>query len=266
MLLFVFVIMLLGIAIVLFARGLLEPIREAAREIPARARGLLGVQTMADLQRQAAAEASRRALVSISARHLPNDILILLSPDDYGRVRSLSQEFCNGVIVLLQAAVRTGARESGLPFKLLGEPKVRLKADARIARGTVGLISSILEETEYMSAAGEGEPLLILDLDGERIPLRDAELLVGRAGNADIQVDSTGISREHAKLSCRGTTVVVRDLGGRNGTSINGVPVRTARARIGDRIGFGPQTAGTVRLSRGAQELSECSTAPLPSS
>lgn len=254
-------LMLIAAAVAVAAK-LVEPVRGGARSAPSRLRGLLGVQKMADLQRLAAAEVTRRAIVSISARHLPNDVLVLLNPDDHERVRSLEREFCDGVGTLLEAAVRNGARDDGLPFRLLAAPRVRLKADPRVARGTVGIVSAIADKTEWLGARQTAEPLLVLDLGDREVPLQ-GELLVGRATSADVRLEARGVSREHARLECRGGTVVVRDLGGPNGTMVNDEPVTARRVGPGDRVSFGPEAAGLVALSRSALALADVTTAPL---
>jgi hypothetical protein len=258
----VFVTLLLLATAGCMAVKLLGPVRDAVHDLPFRVRALLGVQQMADLQRLAAAEVLRRAMVSIDARHLPNEVLVLLSPDDHQRVSNLGSAFCAGVVTLLEAAVRNGGRDEGLPFKLLGEPRVRLKADPGVARGTVGIVSAIAEETDLLPRRDAATPLLMLDLGDRQVPL-SGELLVGRAGYADLRIDAAGVSREHAKLKVEGTNLLIRDLGGRNGTTVNDQPVEEARLRPGDSLGFGPNAKGLVVLSRAAVELAEVTTDPL---
>lgn len=258
---FLLVLLLLLAAAIILGGKVIAPLRDALRAVPSRLRGALGVQEMADLQRLAAAEVTRRAMVSISARHLPNDILVLLNPDDHQRLRSLEHEFCGGVSTLLEAAVRNGDRDDGLPFRLLAAPRVRLKGDDRVARGTVSVVAAIAEETEWLGTR-RSEPLLVLDLGDRQVPLQ-GELLVGRATYADIRIDATGVSREHAKLSCSGTTVLVEDLGGSNGTTVEDEPVDAGRARPGDRISFGPNASAVVMLSQRATDLADITTAPL---
>jgi signal transduction histidine kinase len=64
-------------------------------------------------------------------------------------------------------------------------------------------------------------------------------LVVGRAG-ADIELESTDVSRRHARLWRDGADVMLEDLGSSNGTFVNGAPARGAvRLRLGDRIHIG---------------------------
>lgn len=48
-------------------------------------------------------------------------------------------------------------------------------------------------------------------------------VVIGR-GNADLQIDSAAVSRQHAALNSTGGALTLTDLGSNNGTSINGVP------------------------------------------
>jgi len=48
-------------------------------------------------------------------------------------------------------------------------------------------------------------------------------LVIGR-GDADLRIDSTAVSRQHARLNGTAQSLTLSDLGSNNGTSINGVP------------------------------------------
>lgn len=69
--------------------------------------------------------------------------------------------------------------------------------------------------------------------------LRGQHLAVGRAGDAEIQVDSAGVSRRHAQLSREGPLLALRDLASRNGTFLNGRCVSHAALSESDVIRFG---------------------------
>jgi len=262
MLISLLILFLLAATAFLLMKGLFAPSWALVRSLPSRVRGLLGVQTMADLQRQAAAEVTRRALISISARHLPNDILVLLNPEDHNRFSSLEKEFCEGVALLLKATANNKDRGEGVPFVLHGRPKIRLKADPRVAPGTAGVVCSILEETA-LAGGDEEQALTMLDLGDRQIPLR-GNLLIGRSTYADVRIDGAGVSREHVQISCQGTHLLIRDLGSPNGTLLNGQPVEQASAKIGDTISFGPHFQATIRPAPHSLELADLTTAPLP--
>ncbi len=76
--------------------------------------------------------------------------------------------------------------------------------------------------------------------------LVDGLALLGRSGECDIILPHAGVSRQHARLERDGDgTYFVEDLGSRNGTLLNGRPVKKHPLRAGDRIQLG---AGTVLL------------------
>lgn len=63
---------------------------------------------------------------------------------------------------------------------------------------------------------------------------------IGRASGSDIRVREHQISRSHCQLIGRPAGVLVRDLGSRNGTTVNGVAVEDELlARPGDHVGVG---------------------------
>ena len=260
---YLFVLFLLSMAAYVMARYLGAESRLAAANAIARWRGALGLQTMADLQRAAANLVCGRAPVTIDARHLPNDVLVLLNPRDLKAIGALTEEFCAGVATLLHAAVRNGGRDGDLPFRMLGDPRVRLKSDPRVARGTVGVVAAVAELTRMPTPHLNRGVLLELNLGGERTAL-EGELTVGRGVDADIRLAAPEVSREHARLRCRGMEVWIFDLQGGNGTSVNGEEVvEQRRLRVGDRIRFGGGPTAVVELSSRARYLAYRNTEPM---
>lgn len=75
----------------------------------------------------------------------------------------------------------------------------------------------------------------------EQIALPLGVTLVGRdATTCRITIFDTLISRRHARIHCDGEAATVEDLGSRNGTRLNGVPISGPHGvRDGDRIGIG---------------------------
>jgi ABC transport system ATP-binding/permease protein len=75
----------------------------------------------------------------------------------------------------------------------------------------------------------------------ERVPL-DRSLTVGRqAMPGQVVLDHPNVSRRHAAFEIVDGTIVLRDLGGTNGTYVNGERLRGARPLVnGDHIDIGP--------------------------
>jgi len=57
----------------------------------------------------------------------------------------------------------------------------------------------------------------------------DARTLVGRREGCRIRIDATYVSREHARIGWNGIAWLVRDLGSRNGTFVNGRIIESGR-------------------------------------
>ncbi|HEV8547442.1 MAG TPA: sigma 54-interacting transcriptional regulator, partial [Polyangiaceae bacterium] len=73
-------------------------------------------------------------------------------------------------------------------------------------------------------------------------PLREPTTVIGREAGADIVLAVSAVSRRHAEVTRVGDDYLVRDLGSRNGTLVNGHPVSETvlepldELRIGDAI------------------------------
>lgn len=74
---------------------------------------------------------------------------------------------------------------------------------------------------------------------GQTFGLGTRSLTIGRDADVDIRVEGHDVSRRHAAIEWHDGHYQLRDLGSRNGTTINSIPVRTAVLQIGDRIQLG---------------------------
>jgi two-component system, cell cycle response regulator len=92
------------------------------------------------------------------------------------------------------------------------------------------------------------KPALVF-LSGELIavpiPLERADVILGRALEADVRVNDTQVSRQHARITAvqdtdrRSTEYVLHDLDSRNGTFLNGRRIRREKLENGDKITVG---------------------------
>ncbi len=74
------------------------------------------------------------------------------------------------------------------------------------------------------------------------LPLEHFPFTIGRAHECDLVVDSTQISRQHARLELDHEQVVIVDLGSTNGSYVNGerlIPNTMRRLHAGDKINLG---------------------------
>lgn len=67
----------------------------------------------------------------------------------------------------------------------------------------------------------------------------ESELLLGRAGEADVWLDEEGVSRKHARVIRTDNGAELVDLNSRNGTWINGARITKAALREGDLVQLG---------------------------
>jgi len=70
---------------------------------------------------------------------------------------------------------------------------------------------------------------------------------IGRTRKAQVELEDTFMSSQHFAIECMGGACGVRDLKSRNGTKVNGVPVKVAVLKEGDKISAG-QTDFMVRI------------------
>jgi hypothetical protein len=69
---------------------------------------------------------------------------------------------------------------------------------------------------------------------GDPIPLRKAEIVVGRRGSCDVCLDFANVSGKHCKLRFQNHAWHIRDLGSTNGTTVNGAPIMSEHTVMPD--------------------------------
>lgn len=80
-------------------------------------------------------------------------------------------------------------------------------------------------------------------LTGELFAVGEQALVIGRAETCQIQVQDPGVSREHAEVLLRNSTVWVQDRGSRNGVFVNGKRIaRPKTMGVGDKLVVGEHT------------------------
>ena len=80
--------------------------------------------------------------------------------------------------------------------------------------------------------------------EGKVIPLVGPKFKIGRGETCHLRPNSEQVSREHAEFTISGDVVIVRDLGSRNGTLVNGkaLTTETASSRTATSCRSGPLT------------------------
>ncbi|MEW6742596.1 MAG: sigma 54-interacting transcriptional regulator [Planctomycetota bacterium] len=102
--------------------------------------------------------------------------------------------------------------------------------------------------------------LVIVEPDGrERTYPLVRKVLVGRGPDAELRLETEGISRHHCTLEPRPGGAILIDLGSTNGSFVNGTRIEEAQLRAGDTIVLGRQVLkiveGTPATAAGRETL-----------
>jgi DNA-binding NtrC family response regulator/pSer/pThr/pTyr-binding forkhead associated (FHA) protein len=123
------------------------------------------------------------------------------------------------------------------------------------------------KETQDFETAPRGaewerlQLVVVQEASSQVVPLRSGPFTIGRAPEADLVIDDPSISRLHTRLLVTDGSVVLSDLGSRNGTLLNGAAVGEPRAVApGDVITLGKVTL----VVQGQRARGEDPLLPLP--
>jgi predicted component of type VI protein secretion system len=102
--------------------------------------------------------------------------------------------------------------------------------------------------------------------EGKVIPLVGPNFKIGRGETCHLRPNSEQVSREHAEFTISGGAVVVRDLGSRNGTLVNGKALTAEACRLKDRdlVQVGPLTFAVAILDAPATAAKEATSPSAP--
>ncbi len=108
-------------------------------------------------------------------------------------------------------------------------------------------LAAVLDHPAAMAEPPKWAPRLVLlaESSGERMEVRLPRIRIGRAKECELRPaadDDTSVSRVHAEIEWKPDgALVVRDLGSRNGTYVNGASVDEEQLlKLGDRISLAP--------------------------
>lgn len=160
------------------------------------------------------------------------DLLVLLSsraPDAVGK-KEIHQQLWPDTFV-------SDVSLTTLVFELrtaLGESARK----PRFIRTVHGYGYAFQGDSAQNTTVDEETPFIIV-YDGREFGLQRGENILGRSRDCRVRLDSTRVSRRHARITIDGGAALIEDCGSRNGTWVGGV--RTAgRVRLhdGDDIGI----------------------------
>jgi pSer/pThr/pTyr-binding forkhead associated (FHA) protein len=94
----------------------------------------------------------------------------------------------------------------------------------------------------YLEGTYENAPMLMVlggTLKGKEFRLTNEEYTIGRTHTADIAIDETTVSRQHALIIRKNSEFLLSDLGSSNGIFINNIKMDRAALRNGDVFQIG---------------------------
>ena len=182
-----------------------------------------------ELGRRVVREMDDQRSVDVKGRRVvPNDFVIHLSPRDLAGFDDIHDVLQSELV----EAAREYAREEGYHF--MGPVHVTLSPDDGLRPGRFNVVASLRQ-----AAGGVGAGSLVLP-SGQRIPLGDRPVTVGRLSDCTVPLNDQNVSRRHAEIRPGRGTYVVADLGSTNGTMVNGTRINgEQRLADGDILSFG---------------------------
>jgi len=166
--------------------------------------------------------------VGVDGRTLvPNAFHFRVAPADHDQLEDLLGTLRRE----LADAAREHARDERYGF--VGPVEVTIDADDRIRVGVLAL------DARFAEGEGGLPPGSLLLPTGDRVPLGEYVVTVGRQNDCTIVLGDPNVSRHHAEVRPSGDGFVVVDLGSTNGTKVNGARVAEQQLHDGDEVAFG---------------------------
>lgn len=176
--------------------------------------------------------------------YVPNRYRIELSTADHSKLAAVESQ----IIAELEVFIAEAARQR--EWVLAGPAEIEFIVDSKLTAGEFRVKAAEVSVTDdkvkkIRPPANATRPVAVLALlgpDGQhkkrvRVGRR---VVIGRAPECELALDDKTVSRQHAEIVDVGIGEwKIRDLGSRNGTTVNGTTTSEARLTNGDRIGIG---------------------------
>jgi hypothetical protein len=196
-------------------------------------------------------------VVSLDSTMAPNDFRVLLNPADLIAFADLLPQLCGQMESWLNDVAEVHR------FRLIDRTRVLIIGDAAVPRRAIQVTASIsdkphltkrdneeLQRTELYRVVANSNGVKPLRFKFENGPQAGVEFLLrksvttlGRALDNDIILESSEVSRLHARIELQPDGMRIIDLDSTNGTRVNGRSVRSQGIKAGDQIQFGNLTA-----------------------
>jgi len=181
-----------------------------------------------ELGRRLVREMDDERTVDVRGRTVvPNHFTVELATTDHEQFADIADTLARE----LADAAREHARDEGYAF--LGPVEVELTTSDVMRTGAFQITARMKQ-----GEGGAGAGSLVLPT-GERVPLGESVLTIGRLPESSIVLADPNVSRSHAEIRPRGSGYVLVDLGSTNGSRVNGVRVSEHVLTDGDELAFG---------------------------
>ena len=181
-----------------------------------------------ELGRKLVREMDSKRTVGVNGQTMvPNAFTFEVSDDDFEQL----SDMLSALRRELGDLARSHAHDEG--YRLAGPLEVEVIAASGRRPGLVAL-------TSRFHSPEPGVPIAALVLpNGDRVPLADEIVTIGRNADSAIVLGDPNASRHHAEIRPLGAGFVVVDLGSTNGTQVNGARITEHVLQPGDVVTFG---------------------------
>jgi hypothetical protein len=196
-------------------------------------------------------------VVSVDSTLVPNDYRVVLNPQDMISFADLLPELGRQMETWLSDVADAHG------FRLIDRTRVLIVGDESVPRRAIQVTAAIadkpgvdqrdhedLQRTELYRVVAKASGVQPLRFKFSNGPQAGAEFLLrksvttlGRALDNDIVLESSEVSRHHARIELQSDGMRIIDLNSTNGTRVNGRTVRSQGIKAGDDVSFGNLSA-----------------------
>src|SRR4029079_6373564 len=211
----------------------------------------------AEIRRQLARAMVTNQVVSVDSTIVPNDYRVVLNPQDMIAFADLLP----GLGGQMESWLSEVADLHGL--RLIDRMRVLIVGDESVPRRAIQVTAAIadkpgvnqrqqeeLQRTELyriVAKANGVQPLRFKITNGPQAGaeflLRKSVTTLGRSLDNDIVLESSEVSRQHARIELQADDMRIMDLNSTNGTRVNGRSIRSQNVKAGDDVSFGNLSA-----------------------
>ncbi len=159
---------------------------------------------------------------------VPNRYSFWVAPADLDQLSDILQTLTRE----LADTARQHAREEH--YRFVGPVEMVIEPDSGVREGVLSV------EGRFVESEDARTPGSLMLPTGDRVPLGEYIVSVGRQHDCTVVLADPNVSRRHAEVGPSGSGFAVTDLGSTNGTAVNGTKISGSRQLVdGDEVRFG---------------------------